>query len=349
MKIWQYMSVAIAALLLGSCGLLTDPSVEGNWQWYSVGAKRGDFGGFRIAQNGTLLYYSSAEGNSRFDEKLNDWVSVETPGGLGAVFDIARDGTEFVSSYGIYTRASATSAWTLLAGSRALRLQYVALDRDENLYAAVDVNSKLITPLGSTKIYVKLKGSTAWTPVSGLPTPLYIAPDSIDPIGRAYITTNTLLNFQLQGSSAVALPQPQALFYDYAGNRYTSNGTAIQKVTPGGTLETWVNFGGQGTSTLLKFIGFGKDGRFYAIAGFNSTLGFDFEQYDIIAISPSNPKWSKVASSVLDGTGRRTGPAFPTTSYNISFAPDGSLYFYACESCGQNGNPFSYAIYRLKF
>jgi hypothetical protein len=354
MKIWQFAGVALAALLLGSCGLLTDPTVEGSWQWFTVGTRRSDFGSSYFAQNGTLQYYSSVEGNSRFEETLNDWVSVETPGGYGAVYNIARNGTEFVSSYGMYTRASAASAWTLLAGSRALRLQYVGLDRDENLYAAVDINSKLITPLGSTKIYVRLKGSSAWTPVSGLPTPLYIAPDSIDPIGRAFITTNTG-SFQLQGSSAVALPQPQATSYDYLGNRYfvpaLGNGTTIQKVTPSGTLEPWVNFGGQGTSTLLKFIGFGKDGRFYAIAGFNSTLGFDFGQYDIIAISPSNPKWSKVASSVLDGAGRRTGPANLTIAYNVSFAPDGSLYFYACENgCTPTvGNPFSYGIYRLKF
>jgi hypothetical protein len=353
MKIWHCVGVALAALLLGSCGSLTDPTGEGSWQWFAVGAKRSDFGNFKIAQNGTLQYSSSAEGNSRFDEKLNDWVSVETPGGLDAVYDVARNGTEFVSSYGIYTRASQTSPWTLLPNSRVLRLRYVGLDRDENLYAAVDQSAKPPAPVGSSSVYVKLKGSSAWTAVGGLPTSQSNVSGGIDPIGRAYLYTMGGLAFQLQGSSAVALPQPQATSYDYAGNRYVvpalGNGTVIQKVTPSGTLEPWVNFGGQGTSTLLKFIGFGKDGRFYAIAGVNSTSGFDFGQGDIIAISPSNPKWAKAASGVVDGAGRRTGPASPTTAYNSSFAPDGSLYFYACESCGQNDNAFSYGIYRLKF
>lgn len=346
MKIWNIAGVAIAALLLSSCGLLTDPTVEGSWQWYTVGTKRSDFGGFAIAQNGTLQYFSFAEGNARFDEKLNDWVSVETPGGYGAVHNIARDGTEFVTSYGIYTRASATSAWTLLPGSRALQLQYVGLDRDENLYATVDSSSKLGTP---GKVYVKLKGSSAWTPVSGLPTPLLSASSGIDPIGRAYLYTSTLA-FQLQGSSAVALPQPQATIYDYVGNRYAADGRVIQKVTPSGTLEPWINFVGKQPTVLSKFLWFGKDGRVYAIAGFNPTPGIGFQGGDIIAISPNDSKWSKVASGVVDGAGRRTAPPLATEGYNVKFALDGSLYFYGCESgCNPSGNAFSYGIYRLKF
>jgi hypothetical protein len=350
MKIWQLTGVAIAALLLGSCG----PTSEGSWQWFSVGTARRDFGGFRFAQNGTPLYFSFAEGNARFDEKLDDWVSVEAPGGRGAVYDVARDGTEFVTSYGIYTRPSSTAAWTLIPGSRALGLQYLGLDRDGSLYGVVGSFSTQL-PAGSNRVYAKLQGSSTWTAVSGLPSSDVVASAGIDPIGRAYILTikigsTAMLGSQFQGSSAVAMPQPQANIYDYAGNRYVSSGATIQKVTPSGTLETWLNLSDKQSPSLSKFLWFGKDGRVYAIAGFNSMLGSDIKAGDILAISPNDTKWSKVASSVLDGEGRRTGPGLPIDAYNISFAPDGSLYFYACESgCAGSGNAFSYGIYRLKF
>ncbi len=344
MKIWSITGAAIVVLLLSSCGLLTDPTADGSWQWFSVGAKRSEFGGVRLTQDGTLVYFANGAGNSRFDPALNDWSDIETPGGLGAVYDIARDGTEFVTSYGIYTRASPTSAWTLLEGSRALQLKYLGLDRDGNLYATTN------SSVAPGKVYVKLKGSSAWTPVSGLPTSFLSAQSGVDPIGRAYLYTTSGLAFEFQGSSAVALPLPQAMTYDFAGNRYVSIGTAIQKVTPSGTLEPWVNFGGAGTAVVPNLIGFGKDGRFYGIAGDNFTPGIGFQKGDIVAVSLSDPKWTKVASGVVDGAGNRTAPPLTTTGYNVRFAPDGSLYFYGCESgCNPSGNAFSYGIYRLKF
>ncbi len=347
MKSWSAVGLLAAAWLLSSCSSLTAPG--GDSQWYTIGAKLRDFGGFRFAQDGTPLYYSGSGGNLRYTAALNLWESVETPGGYGAVYEVARDGTEFVSSYGMYTRASSTAPWTLIPGSRALRLQYAALDRDGSLYAVVDALAKPPPP-GSSRIYVKLKGSSAWTAVSGLPASYAAASVGVDPLGRAYVFTTTL-GFQFQGALAISLPQPQAQAYDFAGERYfvppLGAGTTIQKVNLSGALEPWVNFGGVGTSTVLRLIGFGKDGRFYALAGFNSALGFDFTKGDIIAISPSAPKWTRVASSVLDGAGNRTGPALAIDAYSSSFSPEGGLYFFGAES--GNLEMFSYGVYRLKF
>ena len=122
-------------------------------------------------------------------------------------------------------------------------------------------------------------------------------------------------------------------------------GTVIQQLSDAGALTEWVDFGGVGTAVMGRLIGFGADARFYALA---ASAQDDFGIGDVVVISPDAPAWKLAASSVLQGDGEAGGPPLSLDAYGSAFAPDGSLYFFGCESgCAGDGNAFTLGVYRL--
>lgn len=346
MKPYNFLALTVVnCLLLVSCNL--GAFNEGSYRWYGVGQNLG-FAGVAFSLDGSIYGYDQKLGSVRYDPNLNFFAQVDAPGSFNARYVVGDDGTEYVSDYGIYTRAVGASQWTLLPESRAKRLEYVYAAKNGDVYARTVVSAP-IQPVYS----VRLKSSSSWTALNEQPTQVVNQPYEIthDFTGRTYLTTSSNQLMRLEGAKATVLSQQDARIFDFNGERYkdvaSANGRDLMRVNAAGELELWGKISESGP--IIKYLGFGQDGRYYAIAGFAVILGSNYRKNDIIAVSKGNPKWVLAASSVSSGDGTLGGPVI-TDAYNSAFSSDGSLYFYGCQgSCGGNGNVANYLIYRLIF
>ncbi len=336
------VSMFVGCLLFTSCNL--GAFNEGSYHWYGVGQSLGFAGGFGFPLDGSIYGYDQKLGSIRYDPNLNFFAQVDTPGSFNARYVVGDDGTEYVSDYGIYARAVGSTQWTLLPESRSKRLEYVYAAKNGDVYARTTASNPNV-------YFVKLKGSSSWTALNEQPTQVANQSFEIkhDFTGRTYLNTSSSNLMLLEGAKASVLPQPDASIFDWNGERYktvdSANKRDLMHVNASGQLELWGKISESGP--IIKYLGFGKDGRYYAVAGFSSILGSDYRQYDIIAVSKGNPKWVLAASSVSNGDGTLGGPV-KTDAYNSAFSPDGSVYFYGCQgTCGGNGNAAQFLVYRL--
>jgi hypothetical protein len=346
MKPYKFLVlIVVGCVLLASCNL--GAFNEGSYRWYGVGQRLG-FAGIAFALDGSIYGSDQKLGSIRYDPNLNFFAQVDTPGSFKARYVVGDDGTEYVSDYGIYARAAGAVQWTLLPESRSRMLEYVYAAKNGDLFARTIVSSSNLS------VYViRLKGSSSWTALNEQPTQVANQPYEIthDFTGRTYLNTSSSNLMLLEGAKATVLPEQDARIFDWNGERYktvdSANGRDLMRVNASGQLEMWGKISESGP--ILKYLGFGKDGRYYAIAGFSSILGSGYRQNDIIAVSKGNPKWVLAASSVSNGDGTLGGPV-TTDTFNSAFSADGSLYFYGCQgTCGGNGNAANYLIYRLIF
>lgn len=336
--------VMAASLMLSACNLSGGGAA--GYRWYGVGQTLGFVTGLGFALDGTLYATDQVLGAIRFDAATSQWRSVDTPGSFNAQYVVGADGAEYVTDYGIYTRpAGGAATWTVLPDSRAKQLEFLMADRDGAVYART---ARGVVP---HQIYVRVKGATAsWTPISDQPSG-YDSYSVISPeyTARLHIKYSESKLVRLEGATAITLPQPTGTTFDFAGNRYVISQTAVSRVTPNGTLEPWITFVQSGP--LRQVLGFGKDGRYYAVAGLNNTSAiYNYTDYDIIALAPNDTAWKLVASSRSNGDNSVGGPALNLDNYSSGFSPDGSLIVAGCESgCSGGGNLFTYGVYRLKF
>ena len=346
MKPYKFlMLLVVGCVLLASCNL--GAFNEGSYRWYGVGQNLG-FAGIAFTLDGSIYGYDQKLGSIRYDPDLNFFAQVDAPGSFNARYVVGDDGAEYVSDYGIYTRASNTSKWTVLPESRSKKLEFVYAAKNGDLYTRVPATYPALPVY-----FVRLKGSSSWTALNEQPTLVANQPFEIkhDFTGRTYLNTSSNQLMSLEGAKASVLPQPDASIFDFNGERYkfvdSTNKRDLMHVNASGELELWGKISESGP--IIKYLGFGKDGRYYAIAGFNSILGSGYSKNDIIAVSKGNPKWVLAASSVSNGDGTLGGPVI-TDAYNSAFTSDGSVYFYGCQgTCGGNGNVANYLIYRLIF
>jgi hypothetical protein len=95
-------------------------------------------------------------------------------------------------------------------------------------------------------------------------------------------------------------------------------------------------------------LGFGPDGRFYALVGNGGDLNpkVRIERGDLLSIGASDTEWRLAARPGVNGDDEPAGPV-SLDQYGGGFARDGSLYFGGCESGCAGRNSFSYGLYRL--
>jgi hypothetical protein len=348
LSLWHIVILIVFTALLSSCDVLFD-SPKSSYAWSSM-STQGFITDFGLYPDSTPYANKAGTGFIRYDASSKTWTQIDTPGS----YKVARNSNEYADNGGIYERQAGETEWKLLEGSRQLQLAYLALDRDGSLYAYTSTS-------GVTTLYVRLKDSTAWTLLNYQPPTSVAFYWHLDALGRVYLDVgvNTIVSYKLQGATVVPLAHHPTHF-DFQGNAYIvpsiyadaepGGGRTISRIKDDGTLEPWVKYGGAGTAPILKLVGFGKDGRFYAVAGLNTNVDStdDFGQFDLVAISPQKPFWHFVASGVSDETGKGdSGVAYTLDSYNTVFAPDGSLYFHLCLPCGQYNAPF-HNIHRLE-
>ncbi len=353
------MRLALFALLaLTSCG----PS-GWSWQRYSSFSDFGSFQGID-AQGAPLA--STFGGELRFDESRYQWQRVELPG-AGAKLRVGHSGREFASTYGIYRKDLGASDWQLLEGSRERSLEFVAEDRLGHLYAQTAFFA--IPPGGKKAWSVRVAGSQAFEPLDLDPT-LFEELKSdfrgnVHAVGRVASQPSRLL--RLEGSGFIELPHPEALDFDFDGNRYlvspanamrlddgmggvktVLNPFRIQKVGAGGDFEPWVESAG---GPVLTPLGFARDDRWYGTVSDNPLLlpeGAGYSTGDVVSIGKGEKTWVRAASAVENGDGTLGGPIL-LSSYGGAVVSDGSIIWAACESgCTGTGNSFSYGLWRLR-
>lgn len=331
----------LAALL---CLLLLACSPQG-WSWQRFNTLR-DFGSLTGTDGAGAPFANTVNGPFRFDDASYLWRSVAMPG-AGATLQVAPDGREFASTYGLYTRASASGEWQLMPGSRELSLEFIGQDANRNVYGQTTFFS---IPQGETKQYaVQLAGTDAWVPLA-IDAKVF-ASLVFGPTGDVFAqSSNRSRLLAIKGTEISDAPQPSALNFDFEGHRYTAEiPFHVRAVTADGQLETWLTLTGAGTPVLERLVGFGKDHRFYAVAGSISsvTAGADFQSGDLISIGRGESEWRLAASPVSDGAGNAAGPG-TFNAYGALIARDGTVLFAGCESgCTGDGNSFSYGVFRL--
>lgn len=311
------------------------------WQWQRFPAFF-EFGSFAGTDGSSLPWASTGEGPLRFDDVSYRWARIPLPG-ASAVFTITPDGHEYASTYGIYTRTSAKAQWQLLSGTRALGLSFAGKDERGNLYARTTLAAS-----GKGEVFVRLAGEDGWAKVGVEATTLTSFVN--DPIGRLYLSASAPVRLlRLEGTTTVDLAQPSALAFDAQGQRYQASlPFTVERVTDSGELELWHRLVGAGTPVLSTLLGFGRDGRFYALIGTSGDLPSKerVDRGDLVSIGAGEPQWRIAAKLGVNGDGQEAGPV-SLDAYGGGFARDGSLYFGGCESGCAGGNAFSYGLFRL--
>lgn len=327
-------AVWLSLVVLSGCA-------ESGWQWQRFTTLR-DFGSFAGIDASGAPWAGTINGPYRFDSRRYDWQRIETPGAQ-ASFVAAASGHEFASTYGVYTRASPSAEWQLLEGSRALDLVFTAEDAALNIYAITAAG-----PAGTQRFhYVRRSGSDSWERLAldGRVSTVFSSPT-----GTVYATDGAQQLVELRGAEVVPLTQPRATLFDFEGRRHLAEVPfRVHRVTAAGELELWHQLSGAGTPALEQLLGFGKDGRFYAVAVNVLTIpsSADYTAGDLISIGQGESTWKLAASPVSNGDDQPAGLG-SFSSYGGSFAPDGSLYWGGCESgCTGSGNAFSYGLFRL--
>jgi len=301
------------------------------WQRYSTLT---DFGSFSGLDARGAPIASTIDGPRRFDAESYVWKRIETPG-AAAKFSATVSGREFASTYGLYTRERSSAAWSLLPGSRALALEFVGQDAAGHLYARS----------GPADFFVQLSGTQTWLELVTDPS---LKDAFHDPRGTVYLSDAQRSRLaRLDGSTVVALAHPTATGFDLDGRRYQAVlPFKVERVDDDGQLTIWHTLSGAGTPVLSALYGFGKDGRFYALAQ-NAPEGSDFASGDMVSIGQGEKRWRLAASPVSDGAGNSAGLA-SFQSYGGGFERDGAMYFGGCESgCDGRGNAFSYGLFKL--
>jgi hypothetical protein len=352
------MRIALLAVLaFTSCG-------ASGWSWQRYTVFR-DFGSFQGIDALGAPLASTIAGELRFDDATYSWQRVELPG-AGARLRVALSGREFASTYGIYRKERGAADWQLLEGSRQLDLEFVAEDKSGNVYA--QTNFFAIPPGGQKAWSVRVAGTETWQPLA-----LDLSAEvTSDFRGNVYALTragssqpNKLL--RLEGAQTTELTQPAAITFDFKGDRFlvtpagsmrvddgmggvktVLNPFRIQRVSPSGELEPWLEAPG---GPALTPLGFGRDGRWYGVVSDNPALLPEDAAYavgDVVSIGKSELTWRLAASAVENGDGTLGGPVL-LSSYSGGFVSDGSLIWAACESgCAGTGNAFSYGLWRLR-
>ncbi len=348
----------LAVLAFSSC----DAS---SWAWQRY-TPFSDFGTFQGIDAVGAPLASTIAGALRFDDATYSWTRVQLPG-AGARHHVALSGREYASTYGIYRKDPGAADWQLLEGSRALDLEFVAEDKRGHIYAQTAFFA--IPPGGKKRWAVRSAGTDVFVPFDLDPAAevtTNFAGDVHALIRDARTSVPTVL-LRLEGTQPVALVHPTALLFDFQGTRYLVQPAGSMRVDDGmGGVKTVINpfrieqvdaagglvpFLEAPGGPAFSDLGFGRDGRWYAVASDNPLLlpkGAGHAVGDVISIGRGETSWLRAASAVENGDGTTGGPVL-LSRYGGGFVADGSLIWAGCESgCAGAGNSFSYGLWRLR-